>query len=155
MNLHVMSVLIWSDCPNMIRFCENDKFRAWIHRRFNMLHNSFQKSWTLSHCHNKWSMVSLWTPQNVHESFCSMLYLETDLLVDKILWSILNWNQCSFVSLVVLIRIIKEFNQVSGVIPTLAHHLFWPVIVVGFSINLLYILDAPYFVCIINSKCGW
>ena len=84
----------------------------------------------MSDSQTKWCMVSLWALQNSHISLCSVLNFETDLLVVRMLWSILNWSHNSLVSAVVYFRSGKLLFHSISVIPMMFCQFDWTVLLV-------------------------
>ena len=130
--LQILSVVVRSLCPNNIKHSLKEKLCVWVHLRFNKSDNSFQNVWTFLHCHKRCCMVSLWAPQKVHSSLCSLLNFDTDRFVDSMWWSTLYWNQRNFVSNVSDFREAKLLFQFSAEIPRSVDHLLWPVTTVSY-----------------------
>ena len=117
--------ILW---PNNIRISFKWKLVIWEQRFCRTIERSYQNVWTFRQCHKRCWIVSLWDPQNSHKSLWFVINFEADLLVVRICWRILIWNQCSLVSVVVFFNIPKLFNQKSLPIFRLFCHFCWPVI---------------------------
>ena len=121
---HILSVVIFSQCPKKTRFLVNLKLKECRQRLLKIFWSSFQKRFVLGHSQNRCTIVSLLRLQKEHKSVWCWINFETDLFVVSILCNILYCIHLNFGSVVVTISFWKESIQSSFDISVCFDHFF-------------------------------
>ena len=109
--------------PNIIFVAERLGKACWVHLKLNQSFILCQRLITMLHSWKRWVMVSLCELQKLHLSESVIPIFARNVLVARILCSILYWNHLRCVSSVVLCKVRYALLNLkwSVVIPSLCH----------------------------------